>query len=323
MGGFSYDRDVYSSSSSSSWGSSSSASSFGASSYSSSKMSSSKLDSLMSPKGKILKSTSKHPIIVMLDVTGSNIDFARVVYDKMPMFYGQIEQKGYLDDFDISFCAVGDAKCDDYPLQIGDFAKGIEIDSWLEKLVLEGGGGYFGEESYELAAYYLYKNTEFEKGAEPIIFFIGDEMPYQELSVSEAEKYGIECNEEGIKPFKLLRKKVNDNVFMLLNKASGRGFRSNITSCWESLLAPQHVVKIQEEKSIVDLMLGIISMTSAARTLDTYKIDMLDRGQSQKRIEGVSKSLEGLSTALVPVKVSGDIITTGSDKRTKQRGRRL
>ena len=107
MGGGSYDRDVYSGSSSSGWGGSSS--SFGASSYSASRFTSSYLDSSMRPNGKILESKAKSPIIVVLDVTGSNIDFARVVYDKLPMFYGQIEQKGYLEDFEISFCAVGDA----------------------------------------------------------------------------------------------------------------------------------------------------------------------------------------------------------------------
>ena len=274
MGGSSYDRDVYSDSSSSSWGSSSS---FGASSYSASRFTSSSLDSLLKPNGKILESKTKSPIIVVLDVTGSNIDFARVVYDKLPMFYGQIEQKGYLKDFDISFCAVGDAYTDDYPLQICDFAKGIELDSWLEKIVLESGGGGQGMESYELAAYYLYKNTKFVAGSEPIIFFIGDEKPYSTVNQSQAEQFDIECLESGIKPFELLRKKVNDNVFMLLNKYASRYFEDDTVACWEKLLAPEHVIKIGEEKAIVDLMLGIISMVSSTRTLETYKIDMLDR----------------------------------------------
>lgn len=320
MGGSSYDRDVYSDSSSSSWGSSSS---FGASSYSASRFTSSSLDSSLKPNGKILESKTKSPIIVVLDVTGSNIDFARVVYDKLPMFYGQIEQKGYLKDFDISFCAVGDAYTDDYPLQICDFAKGIELDSWLEKIVLESGGGGQGMESYELAAYYLYKNTKFVAGSEPIIFFIGDEKPYSTVNQSQAEQFDIECLESGIKPFDLLRKKVNDNVFMLLNKYASRYFENDTIACWEKLLAPEHVIKIGEEKAIVDLMLGIISMVSSTRTLETYKIDMLDRGQTQARIEGVSKSLKGLSTALVPVKVSGTITKTSSDKKSTQKGKRL
>lgn len=320
MGGSSYDRDVYSDSSSSSWGSSSS---FGASSYSASRFKSSSLDSSLKPNGKILESKTKSPIIVVLDVTGSNIDFARVVYDKLPMFYGQIEQKGYLKDFDISFCAVGDAYTDDYPLQICDFAKGIELDSWLEKIVLESGGGGQGMESYELAAYYLYKNTKFVAGSEPIIFFIGDEKPYSTVNQSQAEQFDIECLESGIKSFDLLRKKVNDNVFMLLNKYASRYFEDDTVACWEKLLVPEHVIKIGEEKAIVDLMLGIISMVSSTRTLETYKIDMLDRGQTQARIEGVSKSLKGLSTALVPVKVSGTITKTSSDKKSTQKGKRL
>ena len=321
MGGSSYDRDVYEESSSSGWGSSY-GSSFGTSSESAKKFTSTTLHSSMNPNGKILKSNSKSPIIVVLDVTGSNIDFARVVYDKLPMFYGQIEQKGYLEDFEISFCAVGDAYHDEYPLQIGDFAKGIELDSWLEKVVLEGGGGAFGEESYELAAYYLLKNAEFEKGAKPIIFFIGDEKPYPTVNRSQAENFGIEFF-QSVEPFGELRKKVNDNVFLLLNKACGKYFKDDITSCWEKLLAPEHVIKISEEKAIIDLMLGVISMVSSARTLETYKVDMLDRGQTQARIEGVSKSLESLSTALVPVKVTGAITKTASDKKSTQKGKRL
>lgn len=315
MGGSSYDRDVYTDDSSSSWG-------FGASSYSASRFSSRSLDPSMDPRGKVLESTAKTPIIIVLDVTGSNIDFARVVYDKLPMFYGQIEQKGYLKDFEISFCAVGDAYTDSYPLQIGDFAKGIELDSWIEKVVLESGGGGQKHESYELAAYYLLKNTKFAPGSEPIIFFIGDEMAYPTVNCEQASDFGIACCEGGVEPFSLLREKVNDNVFMLLNKYC-MTFDDEITSSWEKLLAPEHVVKIGEEKAIVDLMLGIISMISSARTLETYKIDMLDRGQTQARIEGVSKSLEGLSCSLVPVTVIGNIAGGAGDKKSSQRGKRI
>ncbi len=320
MGGSSYDRDVYSSSSSSGWGGSSN---FGASSYSASKLNSSSLDSSMMPNGKILESKTKSPIVVMLDVTGSNINFARVVYDKLPMFYGQIEQKGYLTDFDIAFCAVGDAYSDKYPLQIGEFAKGSALDSWLEKIVLERGGGGQGMESYELAAYYLVKNAKFSEGSQPIVFFIGDESPYPNVKKSQAERFGIECAEDGIEPFGLLRKKVSDNVFMLLNKYCGSSFEDEITDCWEKLLAPEHVIKIGEEKAIVDLMLGIISMVSSTRTLDAYKIDMLGRGQTEARIKSVSESLSGLSTALTVVNVSGTVSKTTSGNKTAQKGRRL
>lgn len=310
MGGSSYDRDVYSSSSSSSWGSSS---------YSSERLRSSYLHSSMRANGKILESKTKTPLIIIIDVTGSNIEFARVVYDKLPMFFGQIEQKGYLKDFDIAICAVGDAYTDDYPMQIGSFAKGIELDAWIEKLVLEGNGGGQRKESYELMAYYLYKNTKFAPGSKPIIFFIGDEMPYPTVNKAQAEEFGIECLEGGIEPFGLLREKADDNVFMLLNKYCGRRFESDITSRWQKLLAPEHVIKIREEKSIVDLMLGIISMVSESRTLETYKIDMLGRGQTQSRIDGVSESLSGFA-GTIPQSAGNNIITPA---HSTQKGKRL
>jgi hypothetical protein len=46
------------------------------------------------------------------------------VYDKMPMFFGQIKQNKYLEDFAISFCAIGDATCDQAPLQVTPFGMG-------------------------------------------------------------------------------------------------------------------------------------------------------------------------------------------------------
>lgn len=315
MGGSTYDRDVYSGSSSSSWGSSS---------YSAKKLSSSSLDASLLPNAKFIESKTKTPIIIVLDVTGSNIEFARVVYDKMPMFYGQIEQQGYLNDFDISFCAVGDAYSDRYPLQICDFAKGLELDSHLEKLVLEGNGGGQTMESYELMAYYLYKNTKFAPDSEPIIFFIGDEAPYPYVDRDQAKDFDIELEDLALlNPFDYLNKKVNNNVFMLLNPYCGRHFESSITNTWINMLAPEHVIKINEEKSVVDLMLGIIAMKSKSRTLAGYIGDMNGRGQTTERIANVKGSLEKLSQSLLPTVVTGNIPTTFKGKKPPTTGKRL
>ena len=326
MGGSSYDRDVYGVDSSSGWGSSGSSGYYGGSSTSSSyaraRMSATALDASMLPNDKTLKSKTKSPIILVLDVTGSNINFARIVYDKLPMFYGQIEQQGYLEDFELSICAVGDAYTDDYPMQIGDFAKGIELDAQIEKLVLESGGGGQGMESYELMAYYVFEKTEFEPGAEPIIFFIGDEAPYPRVNKKQARKFGMECDEE-MNPFPNLCKKFHDNIFILLNPYGGSYWKDNITNEWINRLPPEHVVKINDEKSIVDLMLGVISMVSKSRTLKNYTVDMLNRGQDALRIAGVTNSLQKLSDSLELVKVNGTITKTDSTKKATQKGKRL
>lgn len=313
MGSYSYDRDVYSGSSYSSWGTST---------VSDEKLSSTKLDKSMNPKGRKIKSTTKNPIIIALDVTGSNIDFAKLVYDKFPMFYGELEKKGYLEDFDISMCAIGDAYCDDYPIQVGDFAKGLEIDSIIEKMVLEGGGGGQVTESYELMAHYLLHNTEFESNAKPLLFFIADEMPYDKVNKLQASEIGVPIEKE-YNPFPELNKKFGDNVYCMLNKYNGI-FRNEITDAWKKRMPTQHVIRIPEEKAIVDLILGVIAVQK--KELDVYALDMKTRGQTKARITGVTSALQELSdsTALQRIDdIRTDLPMEMKMKPNKNLGKRL
>ena len=283
MGGSSYDRDVYSGSSYDSWGTSS---------VSNVKLSRTTLDSSSKPNNKTIKSMTKNPVVIVLDVTGSNINFAKLVYDKMPMFYGQLEN--YLDDFDIAVLAIGDAGMgDEYPLQVGNFVKGIELDAEMEKMVLESGGGGNKRESYELAAHYLNECCEFNKDAEPIVFFIGDEMAYDKVKVSECKSLGLPSGESH-DPFPKLIDKVDSNVFMMLNKYSGSEFNDTITEHWQRRLPSEHTILINEEKSIVDLMLGVVGLLNKKR-LKTIESDMLARGQTLQRLSNVRDSLLSLS----------------------------
>jgi hypothetical protein len=55
-----------------------------------------------------LKCKQKHPIVVVIDVTGSMGNWTKIIYDKMPMFYGQIMMQGYLTDPALSVSGVGD-----------------------------------------------------------------------------------------------------------------------------------------------------------------------------------------------------------------------
>ena len=290
MGGATYDRDVYSSSSARAW-----SGNFG-SDASKKAFRSTTLDEFMFPYGRMLKANCKVPILVMLDVTGSNIDFARIVYDKMPMFYGQIEQQNYLDDFEIAVCAVGDAYTDKYPLQIPEFGAGIEIDSWLTKLVLEGGGGGQKRESYELAAYYLAKHFEFREDAEPIVFFIADESPYSQVSDSQVRKYVDDEPVEDQKPFASLAERICNRLFLILNPYGGRRQDQDIYDDWRDVVDSEHIVRFEcgQEKSIVDTMLGIIALSYGTRSIAAYKNDMVARGQTQERIASVTANLGSL-----------------------------
>jgi hypothetical protein len=68
---------------------------------------------------------------------------------------------------------------------------------------------------------------------------------------------------------------------------------------------------IDSAKAAVDIMLGVLAITNGTRTLDGYVADMKARGQSDKRIEEVRKSLADLSELS-----STDVVDTASIPKT-------
>ena len=126
------------------------------------------------------------PIIVAMDVTRSRGDDAKVIYGKLPMFIGQIIMKGYVDDPEICFMAVGDASSGDQaPIQVSEFESDNRLDECLSKIWLEEGGGGTGQESYELVAYYAAHHTILDannRGEKGYLFFLGDEGFYPKVS---------------------------------------------------------------------------------------------------------------------------------------------
>lgn len=95
------------------------------------------------------------------------------------MFYGQIKLQGYLPDPAISFCAIGDATCDEAPLQVSGFGQGKEIDEIVQKLYLEGHGGANEHESYELAAYFYNHHVKLTANSLAFFFVTGDEAYFE------------------------------------------------------------------------------------------------------------------------------------------------
>ena len=147
---------------------------------------------LLNPHGQIRECLNTTPIVVALDVTRSRGDDSKIMYEKLPMFIGQIELKGYADGPAMSFCAIGDAEAgDSAPLQISQFEADNRLDEALSKFWLEEGGGGTGQESYELAAYYYAHRTDIaanKEGRKGYFFFVGDEGFYPTVSKKHVEE---------------------------------------------------------------------------------------------------------------------------------------
>lgn len=251
-----------------------------------------------------LQCQKANPIIFALDVTGSMGEWTRIIYDKMPMFYGQIMIQSYLKEPSISFCAIGDYTCDEAPLQITDFAQGTEIDQMLAKMFLEGGGGGSCFESYELASYFYNNNCELENSELPFFFVTGDESFYEKIP----EKYitrilGKSPKDNVINArecWKALMKKFN--VFLIKKPYDEERRETQITKQWTETLGEERILKIEHPKACIDVILGAIAITSGNRTLETYIVDMRARDQTQERIDEVTNALQKYNTKFLQFK---------------------
>lgn len=273
------------------------------------------------------------------------------------MFYGQIMMQGYLKDPSVSFCAVDDTQ-DKAPLQVTDFAQGVQMDNILSKIYLEGGGA--GErsrhEAYELAAFFYLQQCDLDNSELPYFFITGDEHFYQRIkkqvvknimgdvpaplkkeqeTIDEINKERIEIQKEKEKsslsffsklknffgleneptaPFKTVIEEVRElkedeisslDIFKALKKKFNvfhihKQYFTNLLPQdelvdWIQALGEEWILELKTPKAVIDVILGVIALTSGSRTMDEYIKDMKARGQSFERIEEVKHSLRHLT----------------------------
>lgn len=133
------------------------------------------------------------PIILGLDVTGSMGSIPRyMVNEGLPKMVAQLMEKG-IGDPAVLFLAIGDSKNDKYPLQVGQFESGDEeLDMWLTRTYLEGGGGGNGGESYLWAWYYAARHCQTDawdkRKQKGFLITFGDEPCHNFLTPSEVHE---------------------------------------------------------------------------------------------------------------------------------------
>lgn len=164
-----------------------------------------------------LHCSAETPIVLAMDVTASRGDDSKIVYDKLPMFFGQMVMCGYCPQPSLSFAAIGDAPYQDQaPIQVCSWGEGTGLDDWIKRLWLEEGGGGSGQESYELTAYYYAKYAKLPEGKRGVFFFTGDEHYYDVLRKQDVKKFiGDDIPEDLAAPdvFKSLQEKFD--VYMI------------------------------------------------------------------------------------------------------------
>lgn len=166
---------------------------------------------LMNPKGVLARESrdsaehpATHSVVFALDVTGSMGELPRLMATRELPSFMRVLQQCRVPDPQLLFMAVGDAYSDRAPLQVGQFESTAELmDAWLTRSYLEGGGGGSGEESYELAMYFLATHTELDsvvkRNKRGYLFMTGDERPYETLSRHAVESFVGDRLDEDLK----------------------------------------------------------------------------------------------------------------------------
>ena len=82
-----------------------------------------------------------------------------------------------------------------------------------------------------------------------------------------------------------------------------------ILSQWASVIPPEHILKIQDPKAIVDVMLGALALVGGERELDSYLSDMQEREQLDLRQDQALETLGGLASSISMARsaVSGSV----------------
>lgn len=153
---------------------------------------------LMNPKDVVYREccdSKDHPEVIptllFLDSTGSMGSIPHdLIKNGLPKLMGGLTQHGL--DVSLLFGAVGDHECDDYPLQVGQFESGDkELDEWLTRTYIEGGGGGNNGESYLLAWYFALNHVQTDawnkRNKKGFLFTVGDEPNLDSMDASDVK----------------------------------------------------------------------------------------------------------------------------------------
>lgn len=230
----------------------------------------SSIDSAMSPKDvKIRESrdTEEHPnsvaIIIGLDVTGSmGVIPHNFVKDGLPTIMGNIIERG-IKDPQVLFMGVGDHKCDDAPLQVGQFESSDELlDKWLTSIYIEGNGGGNGGESYFLPWYFAAQHTSidcFEKRQKKgMLFTIGDEPVHKSIHRDDIKRIMGSGEYADYTVFELLDKARQTYDVYHIHVNHDNEMRGHNVSVWKELLGDS-LLEVDDYREIPKLIASTIA----------------------------------------------------------------
>lgn len=283
-----------------------------------------KADPTLDPKGVKLRESrdsAEHPnsvpIAVLFDVTGSMGEVPMIMQKQLAKLHGLIQRKGYVEDPQILFGAIGDADTDYVPLQVGQFESDNRMDEQLRTIFLEGNGGGQKSESYELAAYFMARHTAADawdrRGRKGYLFIVGDELNKPKLRAAAIRSVIGDDVREDLDVASIYRElQERWEVFFILPKKTSYYDDPQVNAHWRDLLG-ERLLKLEDPAAVCDLIGVTIGLLEEAIDLDEGLEDLAEIGSAHARTVGkalatvgASKSSGTVATTALPGDLDGD-----------------
>jgi hypothetical protein len=249
------------------------------------------------------------PIAIIFDVTGSMGHIPKILQKKLASLMDVVIAKVGVNDPQILVGAVGDATCDRFPFQVGQFESDNRFDEQLRNIILEGGGGGQVMESYGLAyrfaAYHTATDAFEKRGRKGYFFTMGDEAPWPTITREQVmEIFGVAAEADETIEDLLVKAQEKWEIFHLFSMDGSYPNRDDIHGRWRQLLG-ERFVKVEDSSLVCEVIAGLIHMLETAHDVDAVVRDIGLKGSAAT---AVKNALVPVATARVPAHIaSGDL----------------
>jgi ribosomal protein S27AE len=235
---------------------------------------------------KHVRTESTNPLIVAVDVTGSMASWPAEIFDRLPLLYNTLSQ--YREDLEICFAAIGDAACDQWPLQVTTFASGFDLEQLLGSLHGEGGGGD-APESYGLFAHWVNTHVKIPNVEEPpFLIVFGDVTMHPKTPKDQIAHYLGDRVRRDVDAIEAWRQVSQTWNTWFLRRPTGKP-GDRVDKQWGQAIGEQKVFRIEDEQRAVDYAMGLIAR-AWGRFADFQ--DNMRARQSEEKVAEVSKPIE-------------------------------
>ena len=240
-------------------------------------------------------------IVFALDVTGSMGHIPDLLArQQLPTFMKMLLEYG-IPNPQVLFMAVGDATSDRAPLQVGQFESSEkEMDQWLTWSYLEGGGGAFGTESYELAMYFAARHTDMDcyrkRRHRGYFFMTGDEQPYRYVSRKQIfERIGDDIQQDMTVVQVVDELQRTFEPFFLIPDLQRRARCEGI---WRELLGDR-VICMEDAADTVHVTAGLVGLCEGViPSLDALAKRLETTGTPKQRLGAIIRALTPFAATL-------------------------